>query len=103
MQEWYSSEALEHFDGAIIESPKNTRSRKLRKSRMQYIREPENIDDEDLEELGGLHAQNALVKQASLSQGPQTYKFEHLAELIAQNEDDIEFSDLNSDTSEEGD
>lgn len=61
VQEWYESEQIERFDGEIIESPKNTRSRKLRKSRMQYIREPENIDDEDLEELGGLQPGQMVV------------------------------------------
>jgi hypothetical protein len=71
VQEWYDSEQLEPFDSAIIESPKHT-SRKERANRLRYLKEPENIDDEDCEELvrsndgkGGV-----LLRQNSCSMGP---------------------------------
>ena len=100
VQEWAQSEALDHYDGAIIESPKYTRNRKLRKSRMQFLMEPENIEDDDLEELGNLTLEN---QESQKNQGPQTYKFEQLAELVADKTQDLEFGDLNSDKSEEND
>lgn len=104
MQEWYQSDTLlEGYDGVILESPKFTRGRKLRKSRMAYIREPENIDEEDLEELGSTPMDKMRVSQTKNGQVPTTYTFEMLAELIAQKDDDLEFSDLDSATSEEED
>ena len=70
---------------------------------MAYIREPENIDEDDLEELGSTPMDRMRMSRARNGQVPTTYTFEMLAELIAQKDDDVEFSDLDSETSEEED
>ena len=70
VQEWYDSEQLEPFDRAIIESPKHT-SRKERANCLSYLKEPENIDEEDCEEL--VHSNDdkvgALIRKNSCSMG----------------------------------
>ena len=102
VQEWYQSDTLfQNYDGAILQSPKYTRNRKLRKSRMAYLREPENMDEEDMEELSASPLNKLRISRTG--QVATTYTFEMLAELIAQKDDDVEFSDLNSETSEEDD
>ena len=57
---WTSQgETLEKFDSAIIESPKFVK-RKMRKSRLNFISSPENIDEEDMEELDEHVSSNML-------------------------------------------
>ena len=92
VQEWMDSEQLEQFDGAIIESPKNAH-RRLRKSRLHFIQNEEDIEDEDLDELNNVNESQELAKVHSDEKGVQTYKFEQLAELVVEKNPELEFDD----------
>ena len=67
---------------------------------MRYLQEEENIQEEDLDELDG-DAQNiASKKSMGLKEGPQTYRFEQLADLII-DKDENSYGDVSD--SEDGD
>ena len=63
MQEWNESEILEQYDGAIIESPKNT-NRRIRKSRLHFIQNEEDIEDEDLDELNDMNGGGGAMSKS---------------------------------------
>ena len=103
LQEWYQSEALEPFDDAIIESPKYC-NRKMRAGRHMFLKEPENIVDEDLDEMTQDDDKIGLPRDSVLQrQGAQTYKFQDLATLIVDKDENLEFDDLDVDESNSSD
>ena len=50
VSEWFENEALEPYDDAILVTPRASK-RKHRKSRLKFLEEPENLMDDDNEEL----------------------------------------------------
>ena len=92
LQEWTCAEQLEPFDDAIIESPKYA-SRKLRKQRLLFLKEPENIVDDDLDELNEDEDKDMRRDSVLRRQGAQTYKFQDLASLVVDKGSELEIDD----------
>ena len=61
----------------------------------------ESDEDEDLEEVGNSKAKELARQESIKSHTSKTYKFEQLAELIADKGEDLAFSDLDSEDSTE--
>ncbi len=58
-----------------------------------------------MEEMGSVAMRSGTMSALANPEGPKTYKFEQLADLIIDNETDIDFSDLgdeDEDDDEEG-
>ena len=61
VQDWFESGSLNQYDGAIIESPKNTQ-KNFRKSRYHFLKSEEDIEDEDLDELNEITPSSKMIK-----------------------------------------
>ena len=97
VSEWYEAEALEKYDDAILITPRAAK-RKHRDTRIKQIDEPENLMDEENEELIGIDVMESIDDVHPIHSfakiHPQTYKFIDLKDLIInKSSSDISFTD----------
>ena len=76
----------------------------MRAGRLLFLKEPENIVDDDLDEMTQSDDKIDMPRDSVLRrQGAQTYKFADLATLIVDKDQNLEFDDLDVDDSNQSD
>ena len=74
----------------------------MRKSRLHYLQNEEDIEDEDLDEMNDVDEDNnTKVYGLDTKKGAQTYKFADLAELVVEKDTDDFDDDLDESNSDD--